>query len=600
MGKRLAILFLLLLSYLSQMTCQEVRVVFSAPGGFYDESFLLTLSSTQSGSIRFTTNGDTPTAFSKLYMEPLLLDASLYSNADVYRIKNTVGNLFFIPESVPHCITLRAAVFDEAGECLGPVTTQSYFIRALGCDTHGLPVLSIAADSVDLFGYERGIFVPGVNFDPADSLATGNYYMKGREWERIINMEFYELDNSGINQRCGLRTHGAKSRRYQQKGMRVYAREEYGKKRFKHAFFVSSSLASFKHLNLRPFRCSHWWQTGGQEYLSQRVAANMDVDGLNVRQTVVFINGEYWGIYTLEESPDERYLEDHYDVDLDEVNIIKYWGVTDYGDGADWSRFRSWMETADLNRPEDSAYAFSRMDVPSFMDYYLLEVYGANLDWPQNNVLQWQAANGEPYRMMFYDGDGCFTHWSFQAMNHAANVDASSLIINKFMDSPSYRAMLYERYLELKSTVFGYRALQTIWDEFRNLVEGEVQAQACRFGFPENKQRWEADMDSVTVFFSKRAVTFHQEMEKLLAYDPSVFSEMDVYPNPTHGTFIVSVASENTTLVPAQFYDATGRLVHVEDVFLKSGRNRVEIDVHLRAGLYLVKIGDVIKRIVIQ
>ena len=105
---------------------------------------------------------------------------------------------------------------------------------------------------------------------------------------------------------------------------------------------------------------------------------------------------------------------------------------------------------------------------------------------------------------------------------------------------------------------------------------------------------------AITVFFSKRAVTFHQEMEKLLAYDPSVFSEMDVYPNPSHGTFIVSVASENTTLVPAQFYDATGRLVHVEDVFLKSGRNRVEIDVHLRAGLYLVKIGDVIKRIVIQ
>ena len=57
--------------------------------------------------------------------------------------------------------------------------------------------------------------------------------------------------------------------------------------------------------------------------------APQDVDGLNVRQTVVFINGEYWGIYTLEESPDERYLEDHYDVDLDEVNIIKYWGVTD-------------------------------------------------------------------------------------------------------------------------------------------------------------------------------------------------------------------------------------------------------------------------------
>ncbi len=599
MGKRLAILFLSLLVSMSQLSAQEARVVFSDNGGFYDESFLLSLSCSQSGQIRYTTNGGTPTVGSSLYTEPLRLDESLYSASNVYQTKITVGSLFYVPESVSHCITIRAAVFDESGNSLGPVTTHSYFIRALGCDTHGLPVLAIAADSLDLFGYETGIFVPGVNYDPADSLATGNYFMKGREWERPINVEFYEPDNRGVNQRCGLRTHGAKSRRYQQKGMRLYAREEYGKKRFKHPFFEQTPLASFKHLNLRPFRCSHWWQTGGQEYLSQRVAAMMDVDGLNVRQTVVFINGEYWGIYTLEESPDERYLEDHYDVDLDKVNIIKYWGVTSYGDGTDWSHFRSWMETADLNRPEDSAYAFSRMDVPCFLDYYLLEVYGANLDWPQNNVLQWQSCSGEPFRMIFYDGDGCFTRWSFRAMDHAANVGESSLIINKFMESSSFRTMFYERYSELRSTVFGYGALQAIWDDYRSLVEDEIPAQAGRFGFPENVQRWEDDMDSVSVFFTKRTRCFNKEMEDMFAYAPSSLRDVSAYPNPNNGLFDVYVASESCALVDLQLFDATGRIAHAEDVFLKPGYNTVEVNAHLRAGLYLLKIGDVVKRIVI-
>lgn len=596
--RHLLLIGLVLLSIPSVLA--QTAVAFSLPGGFYEEGFVLELACAQGHHIRYTLNGSVPTADAPLYTNPLLLDEKLYSKSKAYTVVNTIPSLFYEAVEVEHAIVIRAAAFDANDSCVSPTATNTYFLKSLGCDLHGLPVLSIAADSVDLFGYEKGIFVPGENYDPVDSTATGNYYMKGREWERAVNVEFYEPDNSGINQRCGLRTHGAKSRRYQQKGMRLYAREEYGKKRFKHPFFESSPLASFKHLNLRPFRCSHWWQTGGQEYLSQRVAAKMDVDGLNVRETVVFINGEYWGIYTLEESPDERYLEDHYDVDLDEVNIIKYWGVTSYGDGMDWHQFRSWLETADLNRPEDSAYAFSRMDVPSFMDYYLLEVYGANLDWPQNNVLQWQASDGEPYRMMFYDGDGCFTHWYFPAMEHAADKGVSSLVINKFMESEAYKTLLYERYAALKSSVFGYGVLAAIWDDYRHLVEDEVPAQSRRFGFPENVQRWQADMDSVNVFFAKRTKAFQEEMQEVMAYSPSMVHDLDVSPNPCSGTFKVCLESQRCALAPLQMFDATGRMVHAEEVFLKPGNNTIEINANLRAGLYLVKLGEAIIRIVIQ
>jgi hypothetical protein len=118
-----------------------------------------------------------------------------------------------------------------SGHRLCEPVTHTYFIRSLGCDFHGLPVLEITADSLALFDYETGIFIPGIHYDPADSTSTGNYKMRGREWERVVNMEFYEPDNRGINQRCGLRTHGGASRFFQQKGMKLYARDEYGKKK---------------------------------------------------------------------------------------------------------------------------------------------------------------------------------------------------------------------------------------------------------------------------------------------------------------------------------------------------------------------------------
>ena len=478
--------------------------------------------------------------------------------------------------------------------------THSYFIKALGCDLHGLPVLSLAADSLDLFDYETGIFIPGVNYDPIDSTSTGNYNMTGREWERQINMEFYETDNSGLNQQCGLRTHGGASRWFQQKGMRLYARDEYGKKRFKHRFFETTPIASFKRLNLHPYRCSNWLHTGGQEYLSQLVAAQLDIDGLGVRQVVVFINGEYWGIYTLEESPDERYLEDHYDIDLDEVNILKYWGVTAYGDGMDWWRFRNWIENADLNQPADSAYAFSKIDIPSFIDYFLLEVFGANLDWPQNNVLLWQASEGAPFRMMFFDGDGCFTRWNYPALYNAMHQGGNSLIINKLMASEAFKSMLNERYLVLKNSVFSVGSMKTIWDEYRELVGEEVPDQAERFGFPASMERWQSDMDSTEAFFTKRFIGFNQELQNVFELNTPEVKENMVYPNPNNGTFFVLVFSENCSMMNVEVMNVLGQLVYKEECFRTIGGNIYRIETGLSSGLYLLRIENDIIRIVIQ
>lgn len=192
------------------LKAQNDTVVFSANGGFYDDVFALHLFSINTQNhIRYTTNGNRPTAQSSLYEEPLLLDYSKYSRSDIYTILNCPEQDFFLPDSIQHCIVIRAAAFDENDSCVSQVVTNSYFIKALGCDTHGLPAISLCADSLDLFDDTIGIFVPGVHYNPLNPYGTGNYFMKGREWERVSNIEFYEIgDNAGINQLVGLRTHG--------------------------------------------------------------------------------------------------------------------------------------------------------------------------------------------------------------------------------------------------------------------------------------------------------------------------------------------------------------------------------------------------------
>ena len=106
-------------------------MTFSINGGFYEEPFELTLSCDQHGKvIHYTTNGNTPTANDPIYQEPLLLDESLYSRSDIYTIHNCPDELWFQPESVKKCIVIRAAVFDEAGNRIGKVATNTYLIKS--------------------------------------------------------------------------------------------------------------------------------------------------------------------------------------------------------------------------------------------------------------------------------------------------------------------------------------------------------------------------------------------------------------------------------------------------------------------------------------
>ena len=157
----------------------------------------------------------------------------MYTIADLFDLSKTAAAPLFQGKTYPW-------------EVLGDIAD---FIKALGCDTHGLPVVSICADSLDLFGFEQGILVPGIHFDSLNPEISGNYFQKGREWERVSNVEFYDYsDNGGINQICGLRTHGNRARRQPQKGLKIYARQEYGNKHFHHQFFESDwrkDLAAF-------------------------------------------------------------------------------------------------------------------------------------------------------------------------------------------------------------------------------------------------------------------------------------------------------------------------------------------------------------------
>lgn len=585
---------------------QNDTVLFSARGGFYDDAFALELFNYYpQNHIRYTVNGNRPTAQSSLYDEPLMLDERNYSKSDIFTIVNCPSNEFFAVNSVEHCIVIRAAVFNDAGQCISQVVTNSYFIKALGCDTHGLPVISICADSLDMFDYHRGIFVPGALCSPTMPLWTGNYFGKGMAWERLCNVEFYEQDNRGINQQAGLRTHGGASRRYQQKGMKLFAREEYGKKRFKHTFFSDTPIGNIKHFNLKPFRGSNWLQTGLNDAFSHRVARSLDIDVLGTRAVTVFLNGEYWGIYYMEEATDGRYLEDHYDVNPDSCNIIKNWTTLDEGDDTEWRNLYDWMETADLSQTEDYDYLCSKIDLHNFIDYLIFELYSANVDWPANNVRCWQT-DDRKWRWMFYDGDGCFFRdWDVFANivdtsnNLGPSNAASTLFYRRLLKNEDFVTKLRSRFETLMSSRLTYDHTGPVLATLSASINDEIPNQSFRFRFPSNTLVWTDHLDRIETFLQERNQILIAQIDAFL----SVFShEISVsciaYPNPFNDEIHLLVSSEQWQTQDVKVFDLLGRCVYHDTLRLCDEVNHFVIRPDLTAGVYILKIGSQAVKIV--
>ena len=591
------------------LVAQSEGVVFSQSGGFYSQSFLLSLECYYSNHIiRYTTNGNRPSSHSARYEEPLWLDEHLFSSSEIFKIPIAPESIMYVPDSVSHAIVVRAAVFDENDNCISKVYTNTYVIENLCGSNNSLAVLSICADSLALFDYNTGIFVPGVNWDASNPEESGNYLQKGREWERLANVEFYEPNgHRGINQECGLRTQGNRARVYPNKGMKIYAREEYGSKRFRHKFFDDSPLESFKHLVVKPYSTLYPF-VGVQDNICSRLALRLNMEAPHSRPVRVYLNGEYWGIYFLQEKLDEHYLSDYFDIDKSRCNIMKNWEEeAEYGSVEGFFQLLNWLETADLSVDANYESLSNVIDIENFIDYFIFETFIANKDWPANNMQCWQVEGGK-WRWMFFDGDCTMLEDDFDVFGNLSGVDGwswpsserSTLMFRRLMQNDTFRVKFSTRLHELCSTDLSYETTAPNLYEVRDAIRPEIQAQSDRFGQLPSVDFWSWGVNLVDAFLKQRIESYTKQFADFIEnpIDEKVFSTPLVFfPNPTDGDFNVNVYDKELATKDLTVMDLSGRVVFRECL----GNNILgcyHLHLNLPVGVYVIQVGDKVKRLV--
>lgn len=411
----------------------EPRVYFTSKSGFYEKGFSLELVCPVEGAaIYYTTDGSVPTDKSNKYEGPIALE-DVSGKAVLADRTDFASDTKYVPiNDVTKGNVIRAIAYFADGTS-SIVTDGTYFI---GLDREKLygdaPIVSLITDNENLFDEEKGIFVLGKTYeewlaeDPKNAeeppyRVKGNFSNKGRDWEKPVAFEFIPASGNNVSADMGLRMKGASTRTYLQKSMRLIAREEYGTKSIKTSL-IPDNMRSDGTGEVEKYR-SFVLRNGGNDNgfaklrdpLLQSLISDRSMETQQSVPCVVFVNGEYWGLYAITEDYTDHYFEENYGVDNKNVVVVKG-GEIEEGEEADIALYQElydFITGNDMKNPENYAKAQEMLDIPGFIEYCAFQFYVYNHDafdqdnnwsiWRTREADQATAVSDGKWRIALFD-----------------------------------------------------------------------------------------------------------------------------------------------------------------------------------------------------
>lgn len=508
------------------LTTELTKPSFDRQSGTYAEAFTLTLSTaTTGGRIFYTTDGTIPTAESTEYLVPLSITDHTADPENLAARTDVSPNNKYVPEErITKGTVIRAVTMDPDGN-LSEVETHTYIV---GKDYGDIGVVFLTTDPSNFYDEQTGIYVLGDTFkqwkEDAPSSAEiweskGNYSNKGRAWERPIHFEIAEADGTVFSQNLGVRIMGAASRTYYQKSFRFFGRSDYDtEKRVNYELIPGAVDDSGEPLDKYK---SFLLRSGGNDTdyakirdpFIQKIFSDRSFAVQESRPVIAFLNGEYWGIYSIRTDYSDNWVQYYYGVPNEDVVSIKKGEVED-GEDTDiqlYEDFMRFIEESDFSDDKQYGALCDQMDVQGFMDYMCVHMMIGNEDGPiqGNNWRIWRSrtVTDQPYqdgkwRFMLYDTEfslGLYEDGKNYNTNHfqLAMTEETPLAIlfQKCMENETFREGFYDTFFDMLSNNFSVSVTSHVLDALEAQYSPYMVDQINRFG-PDWVAEWMKPYDT--------------------------------------------------------------------------------------------------------
>ncbi len=498
------------------------KPAFSLGAGFYNSTQTLSMSSA-TGLVRYTVDGKDPDQTCALYLSTITIDSTMVVRARTYSTN---------PLELP-----------------SEIITNTYFIN----ENIELPVVSLTSDPYNLFDYFNGIYVYGPNADTVNVPFQGSNFWQG--WERPANIEYFDPNgNLGFETPSSIAIQGNYSKAWPQRGFAVKTKENYKGETIDYPLFPDKpNITQYKSFNIRNAG-SDWNKAHMRDRFNQKNAQkSTKLDIMDGRPCVLFINGDYWGVYELREKQDKDYIENNSGVPAENIDFLQFDGDIIEGSNTAFLNMSSWIGANDMSITANYSSAKSMLDVENFCDYFITETYVLNIDWLgsyTNNIKFWRPNNPVgKWRYVLWDTDLSLGFAS--AWGGAASTDFLDIAINPVTTNPhstmlsgllantEFKNYFVDRYADLMNTIFLPSTMQQNADALHDEMLPEMARHFNRWGGSfwggligpsDNVTEWESEIDTMMLFASNRIGFARDQIQSQFGLIKQVDVTLDVMP----------------------------------------------------------------------
>ncbi|MBL7938707.1 MAG: CotH kinase family protein [Flavobacteriales bacterium] len=467
------------------------KPVFSVPSGVQGGAVNLSLSVAGAGNtIRYTLDGTVPTAASPAYAAPLAIATTTVVRARTF--------------------SSDAAVPPSA------VETNTYLIGT----THTVAILSITGDEVPTL-------------------------LNGTQNNPIGSFEYFGPDGQLRDEATGdFNEHGNDSWAYDQRGIDYVSRDQFGDNDGIHyPIFRTKDRDQYQRLIIKAAASDNYpFEAGGAHIRDAFVNALSQVNDLRLDERsyepcVMYVNGQYWGVYEIREKVDDAdFTEEYYDQPEDQLYFLKTWGGTwqEYGGApaqAEWDGLVAYINGNDMGDAANFAYVDGLLNWKSLVDYVVLNSQTVCSDWLNWNTAWWRGLNpdgdGRRWRYALWDMDATFGHYvnftGIPDQTPAADpCNAEQLpdpggqghipILTKMLEENDMVHDYYvNRYIDLNNTTFQCDYMIGFLDSLVAMIEPEMPAHIARWGG--SMAEWQGNVQAIRDFITTRCVAITEGLQ---------------------------------------------------------------------------------------
>ena len=409
-------------------------------GGFYESSVTVFAEAPQGATLRYTTDGETPTEKSKIFPSEGLT------------LKKTTP--------------LRVKAFQE-GLVSSETVSSTFFVD----DPPLTPIVSLITDDRYLFNKKTGILTKGTGSIPN--------YSKG--WEYPIHIEYFTGEGERqISQTGTFTCSGHSARVNAQKSIALYARKSWGADEFAFNPFPTRDYTSYKSLLLRSTN-SDVTATRLRDVVASSLAEGQDILYQDHQVIQVYINGEYYGHYNLREKINKYFIAQYEGVtdpdQIDKIDILARTGTDQFlqnGDNTDWLALCDFCKKQDLTVPENLQYVTDRLDVDSLFTHAAFEIILGNVDF--TNVRVYRVPGGK-WRMLLFDVEACWRGLDKTPIEYYIKPVSAKIQgfrhepLNALLKVPEMKDRFLRRVSDLLATVFRWDNVEAHFDAVIDQLE---------------------------------------------------------------------------------------------------------------------------------